>query len=135
MRPGVEAQDGPLQREQLGEPARRLGLLRSGPTEDAVTAAGRGLADSDLGQPVAQLDALVGGAVHGRVDPRRGRLAADVLRREELAEVRLVPDRVVADEGIAAIPTRVARSESPREVAEVGRPRGRVVLAFAAVRP
>ena len=47
------------------------------------------------------------------------------LRREEVAEVRLVPDPVEADERVAGVPAGVARGERAGVVRDVGQPNTR----------
>src|SRR5207244_5937625 len=116
MRPGVELEPWVRLRHQLREHARghRLGVAG----ERLVSTVGRGLADRDERLRVSRLDSLVRRRSELRVRRRRDDLAACVeLRREELAEVRLVPDPVEADERIARVPPRVPGPYRPCELA------------------
>ena len=130
---GVEAHLRPRLREQLGELARRVRVGDARPV--SVASARRGVADRDLRERRALLEAGVRGAVELGVVRRRDRAALRVeLRRQEEVEVRLVPDRVEADERVAAVATRVAVRESAREVLNVGEATREPVLGRACPR-
>src|SRR5207253_1204576 len=104
--PRVEPQPAHLA-EQLRE---RPGCdARADALERLVAPAGRRLADRDLRQRVAGLDAGVRRLVELRVVRRADDLLAGVLRGEEELDVRLVPDRPEPDgpvAGAAVVPRR-----------------------------
>ena len=87
--------------------------------------------------PVPGLDPGVRGAVDARIDLGRDRLVRPrvVLRGEEQPEVRLVPDRVEADEGISPMPAGVAVCDRLGELPQVCEFGRRVVLAPPMVGP
>ena len=132
--PSVEAKFLVRLREQLCERARggRVGRALLG----LVLAVGRGLADRDQCLRAAGLDPGVAGGGELRVGGRADDLALLVeLRRQEVAEVGLVPDPVEAHEREAGAAAVVAGREGSREVLEVGHLRGEEGRPLAAVRP
>ena len=97
---------------------------------------GRRLADRDERLRAPRLDAGVARRGDLRVVGRADDLPRRVeLRREEVAQVRLVPDPVEADERIAGVAAGVAGGERAREVLEVGRLRRQVHRPLVLVRP
>ena len=136
LRPGVEAELRPDGREQLCEPARRLRLRNALGAERLVASPGGRLSHADERARVAGLDPRVGRAIQPSVDERRERLAlAVVLRREELAQVGLVPHGEVTDGRDSGEDARVAPRDRVSEVRQVGVVLRGEVLAPAAVRP
>ena len=101
-----------------------------------VAAARRRLADAHLGRGATGLQAAVDGSVELRVRERRYGLALSVVcRREELLEVRLVPDAVEPNVRVSRVSSAVARRKRSGERGDVGQPGRRVVRALAPVRP
>src|SRR5688500_9331456 len=101
-----------------------------------VAAARRRLAGRDERAWASRLDPGVGRTEDPVVEPRRDGAAALVeLRREELLQVRFVPDGVEADERVAGVAARVATGERAREALEVGVVVRRTIAPFAAVGP
>ena len=123
-----------------GFASRRAGRTSQGSGLDGarslVAPAWRGLADRDLRRPISCLDARVGGRCELRVVRRRDRPARRVeLRREEVLEVRLVPDRPEPHERESLEAARVAGRDGTREAGEVRDSPGHHVRVLAAVRP
>ena len=106
----TEASGSPARAGARTSPARPSRCLPVG----LVAAAVRGLADRDVGERVARLDALVGGHVELRVDRRADDLRAVELRRQEQLEVRLVPDRAARHRRRSR---RACRCSAPRACA------------------
>ena len=137
VRPGVELERGLLLREQLCELARRLGLLCARSGRGTCHGHARRSRRPRRATGVAELDPCVGGAEDAsrRSPAPTGLPFESYCGREELAEVRLVPDREVADERVAVVPSRVTATRAPAR-SSGGRSSGRrVVLALATVRP
>ena len=110
----------------------RLRLAR----QHLVASCRRRAADGDLRLRTCGLDPCIGRRRELRVVARADGSALRVeLGRQEELEVRLVPDRVEADERIAGEAAGVAGGERPRERRQVAQPRGHEVRRLVAVRP
>src|SRR3954451_18914810 len=101
-----------------------------------VAAVRGGLADRNERLGAARLDPGVARGCELRVGSWAHDLAARVeLGRQELAEIRLVPDPVEPDERQAGGTAGVAGGERLREVLEAAHRRGQEVGRLVAVRP
>ena len=109
-------------------------MVCADPGKRLVTAARRGLADRDLGQRVARLDAGIGRLEELRVVRGADDLLADELRRQEQLQVRLVPDRPERHRPVPSAAV-VPRGEHPRERGQVAELLRHDVRRLATVRP
>ena len=133
VRPRVELQARVGSRHALQEPPRRVHRANA---RGVVGSARRRLTHRDERAPVLGLDPLVARRVEPGVVPRRDRTASTVeLWREEDLQVRLVPDRPEADEGIPLVTTGVACRDRARERREVAEAPRHDVRRLPAVRP
>ncbi len=134
VRPRVELEPRVRGGHELREAARRVSVGHA--CDLAIASVGGRLPDCDLRAGVAGLDPRVRSGIEARVVARPDRAALAVeLRRQEELQVRLVPDRVEADEGIALVAARVALRERAGERRQVAELRRHVVRLLAAVRP
>ena len=131
-RPRIELQVRRELREQEREVRRRDRVVPGRACRPVATPVRR-LADGDERARVSPLDAGVRRLVELQIGRDAHDLAAGELRRQEEAEVRLVPDRPARDEAALGGPV-VALREHLRELGQ--RPQaGWVVRRLAAVRP